>query len=540
MNPKQTSASSRWLNFKENNYIFSDLGFALDLSGIAMPAGFKSEMEPRLQKAYDGMQHLESGDIANPDEGRQVGHYWLRDPKLAPDLGVRAEIDSTIKRILAFSGSVHRGETRARPATKFTNVLVIGIGGSALGPQLAAAAMASPNDRMRMFFCDNTDPDGIDGVLTRIAAAAGGLAATLTIVTSKSGGTKETRNGMLEVANAYKRAGLEFNKHFVAITCPGSELDKLAIGEKWLDRFPLWDFVGGRTSIMSAVGLLPMALQGTNISEFLAGAKAMDAQTRSRETNRNPAALLALAWHHATGGAGKKDMVILPYKDRLELFSRYLQQLVMESLGKEKDLTGRVVEQGIAVYGNKGSTDQHAYVQQLREGVHNFFVTFVEVLKDRGNVAEGSAPFDVEPGVQSGDYLSAFLQGTRSALRDKGRESVTITLTHVDARMLGALIAMYERTVGHYASLVGINAYHQPGVEAGKKAAAGVLNIQNRILNELKRTAVPLTVDALAASVPELNDEQETIYKVLEHLAANARVRKSSGKDAYSAAYRII
>src|SRR5207247_3661910 len=107
-----------------------------------------------------------------------------------------------------------------------------------------------------------------------------------------------------------------------------------------------------------------------------------------------------LMWHYAGNGKGEKDMVILPYKDRLALFSKYLQQLVMESLGKEKDLDGNVVHQGIAVYGNKGSTDQHAYVQQLRDGVPNFFVTFVEVRKTRAG-----ASMEVEPGIASGDYL---------------------------------------------------------------------------------------------------------------------------------------
>ena len=130
--------------------------------------------------------------------------------------------------------------------------------------------------------------------------------------------------------------------------------------------------------------------------------------------------LLALMWHYAGNGRGEKDMVVLPYKDRLMLFSRYLQQLVMESLGKEKDLAGNVVRQGIAVYGNKGSTDQHAYVQQLREGVLNFFVTFIEVREDR------STPrFEVEEGVTSGDYLQGFLRGTRTALFENGRESIT-------------------------------------------------------------------------------------------------------------------
>ena len=119
-------------------------------------------------------------------------------------------------------------------------------------------------------------------------------------------------------------------------------------------------------------------------------------------------------------------MVVLPYKDRLVLFSKYLQQLVMESLGKELDLDGKKVNQGIAVYGNKGSTDQHAYVQQLRDGVHNFFVTFIEVRKGRAG-----ASIEVEPGVRTGDFLQGFLRGTRSALYDSGRDSITVSLPEV-------------------------------------------------------------------------------------------------------------
>jgi glucose-6-phosphate isomerase len=146
-------------------------------------------------------------------------------------------------------------------------------------------------------------------------------------------------------------------------------------------------------------------------------------------------------------------MVVLPYKDRLELFSKYLQQLVMESLGKELDLDGKVVNQGLSVYGNKGSTDQHAYVQQLREGVLNFFVVFIEVLRDR--VGEG---MQVEPGVTSGDFLSGFFLGTREALYEKGRQSITLSVGEVSAFTVGMLIALFERAVGFYASLVNINA----------------------------------------------------------------------------------
>ena len=145
----------------------------------------------------------------------------------------------------------------------------------------------------------------------------------------------------------------------------------------------MWDWVGGRTSETAAVGLLPAALQGFDIDQFLKGAALMDEQTRTEDPSRNPSMMLALSWFYLSKGKGSKDMVILPYKDRLELFAKYLQQLIMESLGKELDLQGNVVNQGIAVYGNKGSTDQHAYVQQLREGIPNFFATFIEVLKHR-------------------------------------------------------------------------------------------------------------------------------------------------------------
>lgn len=243
----------------------------------------------------------------------------------------------------------------------------------------------------------------------------------------------------------------------------------------------------------------------------------MDRATREQDPGKNPALMLALAWHHATGGRGAKDMVILPYKDRLLLLSRYLQQLVMESLGKEKDLEGKVVHQGIAVYGNKGSTDQHSYVQQLREGVPSFFATFIEVLKDRAG-----ASMEVEDGITSGDYLLGFLLGTRQALFEKGRESITITIESVSPEAIGAIIALHERAVGFYASLVGINAYHQPGVEAGKKAAGRVIELERAAMGAIARAGAPRTAGeiAQAAGAP---DDVETIYKVLEHLAANGR-----------------
>ena len=143
------------------------------------------------------------------------------------------------------------------------------------------------------------------------------------------------------------------------------------------------------------------------------------------------------------------------------MFSRYLQQLVMESLGKRLDRDGKEVNQGIAVYGNKGSTDQHAYVQQLRDGVDNFFVTFIECLEDIDDipVIKQECP---------GDFLDGFLQGTRSALTEGGRQNLTISMRRFDARRLGALIGLFERAVGFYGELVNVNAYANPAWKPGR------------------------------------------------------------------------
>ncbi|MEO6004797.1 MAG: glucose-6-phosphate isomerase [Opitutus sp.] len=503
-----------WNRFKTHFYHNADLGVSLDISRIPFPDDFFSAMEPRMQEAYTAMAALEGGAIANPDENRMVGHYWLRAPHLAPTPELASEISTTLAAIKDFAAKVHSGAVGG-PKGKFKNLLVIGIGGSALGPQFVHHALGRPRkDQLAVSFFDNTDPDGFDYVLGELRNQ---LAKTIVVVISKSGGTAETRNGMLEAMTAFKAAGLNPAQHFVAITGVGSKLDKVATDEGWLARFAMWDWVGGRTSELSAVGLLPAALQGIDVQAILDGAAAMDDVTRYPNTAQNPAALLTLMWFSATDGRGAKDMVVLPYKDRLLLFSRYLQQLVMESLGKEFDLKGNVVNQGIAVYGNKGSTDQHAYVQQLREGVNNFFVTFIEVLKDR----DGKGALEVEPGITAGDYLQGFYLGTRDALSEKDRHSVTLTLPDVSPRTLGMLIALYERVVGFYATLVGINAYHQPGVEAGKKAAGSVIALKQKITGALQASPGKFaTAEELAGQLGE-DTSAELVFKILEHLSAN-------------------
>lgn len=503
-----------WQRYQDWLYYHEGLQFFLDISRMRFDDAFVATMQPKFEQAFQAMAALEAGAIANPDEHRMVGHYWLRNPDLAPTPDLKRDIVETLDKIETFTQKVHMGDIRPPQAVKFTDVLSIGIGGSALGPQFVSEALSADAPPLQLHFIDNTDPAGIDRTLARLHDR---LASTLVIVISKSGGTPETRNGMIEVKKAFSDRGLEFARQAVATTGLDSGMEKLARSEGWLAIFPMHDWVGGRTSELSAVGLLPAALQGVDIRSMLTGADEMDAATRQPNLKQNPAALLALSWYFAGNGKGEKDMVVLPYKDSLLLFSRYLQQLVMESLGKEKDLDGNLAYQGIAVYGNKGSTDQHAYVQQLREGVPNFFLTFIEVLKDR----QGTS-VEVEPGVTSGDYLSGLLQGTRQAIYENQRDSITVTIPEVTPRTVGALIALYERAVGLYGFLVNINAYHQPGVEAGKKAAAAILELQKQVLRTLQQETAPLSLPALAEKVGAAG-QIETIYKIVRHLHANQR-----------------
>lgn len=507
-------ARALWQRYQNWLYFHEGLGLYLDVSRIQFDDAFVDSLQPKFDKAFADMAQLEKGAIANPDENRMVGHYWLRNPDLAPTPELTQEIVQTLEQIEAFAEKIQTGAIHPPRASRFTDIISIGIGGSALGPQFVAEALAPDFPPLKLHFIDNNDPAGIDRVINHLRNS---LASTLVLVISKSGGTPEPRNGMIEVKKAYAGHNLEFAQYAVAITSVDSNLDKLAKDEGWLARFPMYDWVGGRTSEMSAVGLVPAALQGIDVRAMLDGAKEMDDATRVPDVKNNPAALLALSWYFAGNGKGEKDMVVLPYKDSLFLFSRYLQQLVMESLGKEKDLDGNVVHQGIAVYGNKGSTDQHAYVQQLREGVANFFATFIEVLEDRqGPSAE------IAPGVTSGDYLSGFLQGTRQALYENHRDSITVTIPQVNARTVGALIALYERAVGLYASLVNVNAYHQPGVEAGKKAAASILDLQTRVVAVLQKEKAPISLEALAEKAGA-SEQVEAIYKILRHIHANQR-----------------
>ncbi len=204
-------SNSLWERFQKYHVEDGELGVSLDVSRMRFDDAWIATMEPAARKAFAAMAELEKGAVANPDEKRMVGHYWLRTPELAPSAELRDAVVECYKSVREFAYRTHQ-------AGKFLDVLVVGIGGSALGPQFVADALGGAEDKMRIHFFDNTDPDGIDRVLQSLEHR---LDHTLVVTISKSGSTPETRNGMLEAEAAYARAGIDFPSHAVAVTGEG-------------------------------------------------------------------------------------------------------------------------------------------------------------------------------------------------------------------------------------------------------------------------------------------------------------------------------
>ncbi|MDB9326313.1 glucose-6-phosphate isomerase, partial [Nodularia spumigena CS-590/02] len=218
-------AKALWQRYQNWLYFHEGLGLYLDVSRMGFDHAFVESLRPKFDKAFADMAELEKGAIANPDEGRMVGHYWLRNPDLAPTPELTQEIVQTLEQIEAFAEKVHTGAIHPPKASRFTDIISIGIGGSALGPEFVAEALAPDFPSLKIHFIDNSDPAGIDRTLNQLRNS---LSSTLVLVISKSGGTPEPRNGMIEVKAAYAGQNLDFAKHAVAITSVDSNLDKVA------------------------------------------------------------------------------------------------------------------------------------------------------------------------------------------------------------------------------------------------------------------------------------------------------------------------
>lgn len=377
----------------------------------------------------------------------------------------RIAYDETIPRSIA---------SYARDA-QYQNFLLIGIGGSSLGAQALFAALkpwyhnwVAGRRGARFFVLDNVDADLVERTLSTLKPRD-----TIVNVVSKSGTTAETAANFMIVRRWLIRSlGKKYARHIVATTDPEKgELRALA-REEGFATFPVPSDIGGRFSVLTAVGLLPAHFIGIPIRQLLAGARAMAELGLSQAPPGNPPLLSALILYRYWT-RGRSTQVFMPYASNLQAFADWYRQLWAESLGKKADRTGRVVHVGQALLSSIGTIDQHSQVQLLREGPDDKFVFFLDVRRPGRQVR---IPRDLQKypssaylgGRTLSELMRAERRATEIALASDERPSMTISIPRVDAFTLGALIMFFELQTAFAGEMLGINAYDQPGVEEGK------------------------------------------------------------------------
>lgn len=361
---------------------------------------------------------------------------------------------------------------------RFENVLVLGIGGSALGGMAMTEALLKPywnllseeqRDGMpRIFFLDNIDPDTMTGLLDFLD-----LSKTLVNVITKSGSTAETMSQFMIVKDRLeKELGDNYRYNIVATTDKRTGILRQIAEQEGYKTFVVPDDVGGRFSVFSAVGLLPMALVGIDIDAVVNGIKDMDLALKNTDIKENIAAQNALIHYLMDTKKGKNMSVMMPYSSRLKYVSDWYVQLWAESLGKNKDNEGNDVHVGPTPIKALGATDQHSQIQLYNEGPNNKIINFIRV-ENFDNILEIPNIFEYTginylAGKTVNRLMNAEADSTRVALADYERPTVTISIPKVDAYNLGQLLYMFEVQTAIAGALYNINTFNQPGVEQAK------------------------------------------------------------------------
>ena len=421
------------------------------------------------------MQHMFNGAKINTSENRPVLHTALRDqrPVMVDGADILALILAAREKMREFSDSVRAGRITGRNGKKFTDVINIGIGGSHLGPALAVRALAPYTDpALRVHFASN-----IDGAALHRMLAALDPATTLVIVASKTFTTIETLTNARSVRTWLSAAigEREAVRQFVAVTANVPLATEFGITEEHV--FPFWDWVGGRYSLWSAVGLpVALAVGMQRFEEMLAGAAAMDAHFRNAPFEKSMPVLLAMLgiWYNNFFGA--VSHAILPYDESLSLLPAYLQQLDMESSGKRVTQTGETVDYdtGAVIWGAPGTDAQHSFFQLLHQGTRLVPADFIGVCQPQHELGNHHAILMANFFAQT----SALMDGTAGAGQDAfpgNRPTNSLLLKQLTPNALGMLIALYEHKVFVQNAIWNTNAFDQPGVELGKRLATGIL-----------------------------------------------------------------
>lgn len=361
---------------------------------------------------------------------------------------------------------------------RFENILVLGIGGSALGGIAVTEALLKPywnllpeekrDNYPKIFFLDNIDPDQIAGLLDLLD-----LKKTLVNVITKSGSTAETMSQYMIVKDIMqKELGDDYRKNIVATTDKKTGILRQLADQEGYKTFVVPDDVGGRFSVFSAVGLLPFALVGIDIDEIISGIKDMDLALKNTDIWENIAAQNALIHYLMDTQKGKNLSVMMPYSSRLKYISDWYVQLWAESLGKEVNINGDKVNCGPTPLKALGATDQHSQIQLYNEGPNNKIINFIRV-DEFDTQVEIPKIFEYTGigylgGKTINDLINAEADATKVALVDFGRPNVTISIPKINGYYVAQLLYMLEVQTAIAGELYEIDTFNQPGVEQAK------------------------------------------------------------------------
>lgn len=373
--------------------------------------------------------------------------------------------------------------------SKTDNLVVLGIGGSALGNIALQGALNSPTYNLspaarkvgpRIFVVDNVDPVYFGSVLKTCEELDPGLKKTVFNVVSKSGETAETASQFMIVRDLLKKRGLKGSDHVVAVTDPAKGTMRKICDQEGYATMPVPEGVGGRFSVLSPVGLFSAAMAGIDIDALLDGAASMDAPCSREDITTNPAAMLAFLLVELGTEKGKPNHVMMPYSNQLYLLADWFRQLWAESLGKKSDLRGDTVYAGFTPIKALGTTDQHSQVQLYREGPNDKVFGLVEVA-DFGDqemtipTGLGVEAIQYLEGKTIGGLLNAEKRATEYALVESHRPNFTIRFPKIDAYHVGQFIYLWEVVTSYAGLMLNIDAYDQPAVELGKQATFGLM-----------------------------------------------------------------
>ncbi|MEM0933079.1 MAG: glucose-6-phosphate isomerase [Bacteroidota bacterium] len=447
-------------------------------------------------KLREGIAEYFSGENINETEGRAVLHTALRakkdDSVLVDGENVIPEIFEVRERIKVFSDEVLLGQKKGYTGKTFTDVVNIGIGGSDLGPVMVTEALKFYKNHLNTHFVSNVDGDHVHEILKKLDPET-----TLFIIVSKSFTTQETLSNALTLKKWFLQHAAEKDvaKHFVAVSTNLEKIDAFGIDKE--NVFPMWDWVGGRFSLWSAVGLsIALAIGYTHFEELLDGAQNMDSHFKQAPFSENIPVILGLLTVWNNNFFGVETEAIIPYTQYLHRFSAYLQQGIMESNGKSKDRAGNTTsyETGTIIWGETGTNSQHAFFQLIHQGtklIPTDFVGFKKPLHgDREHHNKLMANFfaqtealmngKTEEEVRSELNAQEVSQEKMDALVPfkvfaGNKPTTTLLLDKLTPKSLGSLIALYEHKIFVQGLVWNIFSYDQWGVELGKQLAKNIL-----------------------------------------------------------------